>query len=303
MWWKYVLSVYFFIGCAVSVYSSGSISSDNATTDPIDSDNHDFIGAIVGGSLVTDESMLFTVSLTYYDKHFCGGTILNDWFIMTASHCVKYDLPIYINIGSLEWKKAPYRARVQRYYRFNNRYDGSNDIALIKVQQPIPAIYPRVNITSVPIDSTEMTSTLGWGYIKEGSGVVETNMRIVDVPLTTEQSCKNAYSRVDYKKEICAGYEQGGKDSCSGDSGGPLILKSTNEQIGIVSWGRGCARPGYPGVYVRVSHYQDWIDKIVNGTPNKRRRRKRRRKGRGLSDSERLSDEILSLEDERLINT
>ena len=57
---------------------------------------------------------------------------------------------------------------------------------------------------------------------------------------------------------ICAG--KAGKDSCQGDSGGPMV-DSEGKQVGIVSWGYGCADEGYPGVYTRVSHYYDWIVK------------------------------------------
>ncbi|CAG7830224.1 unnamed protein product, partial [Allacma fusca] len=57
---------------------------------------------------------------------------------------------------------------------------------------------------------------------------------------------------------ICAGEIKGGKDSCQGDSGGPLT-DSQNVLVGIVSWGYGCARSGYPGVYTKVSAYEDWI--------------------------------------------
>jgi hypothetical protein len=62
---------------------------------------------------------------------------------------------------------------------------------------------------------------------------------------------------------ICAGFPQGGTDSCQGDSGGPFF--NGNTQIGVVSWGYGCAAAGYPGVYARVSNYQGWITERVPG--------------------------------------
>jgi secreted trypsin-like serine protease len=63
-------------------------------------------------------------------------------------------------------------------------------------------------------------------------------------------------------EQICAGLEEGGKDSCQGDSGGPLIAydrKGCPYQIGIVSWGVGCAGKKDYGVYTRVSHHAAWI--------------------------------------------
>ena len=87
----------------------------------------------------------------------------------------------------------------------------------------------------------------------------------VDVPIMSHQECKNAYRGVT-QNMVCAGYKQGGKDSCQGDSGGPLFVKWYDKvyQVGIVSWGIGCARPGNPGVYTKAVNYYDWVKKYVN---------------------------------------
>ena len=83
-------------------------------------------------------------------------------------------------------------------------------------------------------------------------------MQKVTIPFINEEKCKKAYEGYTITEGmICAGEK--GHDACQGDSGGPLVANSEfHEQVGIVSWGIGCAE-GYPGVYTRVSHYYDWI--------------------------------------------
>ena len=60
---------------------------------------------------------------------------------------------------------------------------------------------------------------------------------------------------------ICAGYPEGGKDSCDGDGGGPLVCNA--ELQGITSWGRGCGKPGHPGVYTKVCNFVDWLQQMM----------------------------------------
>ncbi|WP_217223631.1 trypsin-like serine protease, partial [Streptomyces anulatus] len=80
-----------------------------------------------------------------------------------------------------------------------------------------------------------------------------------DVPFVSDADCQSAYSDLVPGEELCAGLlDTGGVDSCQGDSGGPMFRKDDADewiQVGIVSWGQGCARPNYPGVYTEVSHF------------------------------------------------
>lgn len=66
-----------------------------------------------------------------------------------------------------------------------------------------------------------------------------------------------------FRSMICAAVEEGGKDSCQGDSGGPLIATATKEQVGVVSWGYGCAQKGNPGVYANIEVGLPWIQETM----------------------------------------
>lgn len=80
----------------------------------------------------------------------------------------------------------------------------------------------------------------------------------MEVPVVSDTDCRVSYGVTDIADHmICAGLPEGGKDACQGDSGGPLFANGT--QYGIVSWGYGCARPDYPGVYTEVAYFVDWI--------------------------------------------
>merc|ERR1712172_427605 len=106
----------------------------------------------------------------------------------------------------------------------------------------------------------------GWGTLSSG-GSQPTVLQEVDVTVTTNTACKNAYgSSMITANMICAA--DSGKDSCQGDSGGPMIAEENGRQalIGVVSWGYGCAMEAYPGVYARVTEKMDWIVANTAGT-------------------------------------
>ena len=106
---------------------------------------------------------------------------------------------------------------------------------------------------------------MGWGLTAE-NGLTSTHLREVTVPVVTNAVCSAGYASDGITiadTMLCAGSAQGGKDSCQGDSGGPIAIKDTNgtwKQIGVVSFGIGCARPNKYGVYTRVSEFIDWIN-------------------------------------------
>lgn len=87
-------------------------------------------------------------------------------------------------------------------------------------------------------------------------------MQSVEIPIVDRNECNEDYEGDITPDMICAGVPEGGKDSCQGDSGGPVVLNGN--LVGIVSWGDGCARAGYPGVYTNVAYFLDWINQTVD---------------------------------------
>lgn len=109
----------------------------------------------------------------------------------------------------------------------------------------------------------------GWGRTSEKLPPSQI-LREVIVPIWSQEQCTNAgYGKKRITENMmCAGYHDGKKDACQGDSGGPMHMEGATgsmEIVGLVSWGRGCARPNLPGIYTRVVNYLDWInEKLVN---------------------------------------
>ncbi|KAJ6664585.1 hypothetical protein lerEdw1_006158 [Lerista edwardsae] len=144
------------------------------------------------------------------------------------------------------------------------------DIALLKLSSPvvisnevIPACLPAAN--SMVADRTECYVT-GWGETKGtgGEGLLkETGFPVIENKVCNRPEFLNNRVR---NTELCAGNIDGASDSCQGDSGGPLVCADQGKYIiqGVTSWGLGCAQPMKPGVYVRVSRFVPWIQRIMN---------------------------------------
>ena len=105
---------------------------------------------------------------------------------------------------------------------------------------------------------------LGFGTLPSGGSLASKLMQ-VDVPVVSQSTCKQSYSSI-HDSMICAGLRRGGKDSCQGDSGCPLVCESNGKFFleGVVSWGHGCAAPGKYDVYARVRYLRQWIDSTMS---------------------------------------
>lgn len=230
---------------------------------------------IVGGRDVTIEEYPWQITLRRKAsadaafRHSCGGSILNANVVLTAAHCVLNRNPKEYVVIAGTTNKSGGDGVLSRVTKFvtHERYNGSiydNDVALIKLESPLPlnkhSIVP-VSLTSEAPEEGDVVTISGWGALKEGGSSPEI-LQAVDIPIVSNEYCSGKYDPSPILESmICAGIPIGGKDSCQGDSGGPLTIR--NVQYGIVSWGRGCARADYPGVYSSVANLRSWIDENV----------------------------------------
>merc|ERR1712215_436415 len=138
-----------------------------------------------------------------------------------------------------------------------------NDICLLELESQADFSSSVIGSISLPSSMEEYPAgtdctVSGWGTTSEGGSLGKTLMKVT-VPVVSDDDCRDAYGVSEIADSmICAGLEQGGKDSCQGGSGGPFMCGS--QLSGVVSWGYGCAEPGYPGVYTQTSYFIDWLN-------------------------------------------
>jgi secreted trypsin-like serine protease len=222
--------------------------------------------------------------------HFCGGSLIDRDSVLTAGHCAELisnttdqDTVSFKQVrvvvgttvltsGQGQVRRIARLSDISIHPRLNLRRNLARDVAVIDLDRPVKGIQP-IELAPLGSDALEKPGSrarvAGWGSLlaaPPGGNRPEkkfpNRMRTARVPIVSDQQCKRAYSaaagvprflRVFPDLMVCAGAEN--LDACFGDSGGPLFVRAEGRprQIGVVSFGLGCAAKRFPGVYTEVS--------------------------------------------------
>lgn len=231
---------------------------------------------IIGGEQASAGEWPYMVALTTRDKSFvwCGGSLLNERYVLTAAHCVDKKDPstmdVIVGAYDMDNISAAERIRVKQIYVHQDYAyaSGGNDIAVLELESA-PRLTQFTSIATAAdfnrINNGDLLTVIGFGTRKEENGVksdAPTKLHQVDVPFVQIEECRTkggSYARQG-DGVFCAG--TAGKDSCSGDSGGPIFFRTNHglTQMGVVSWGDGCGRSDKPGVYTKLSAFDTWLN-------------------------------------------
>lgn len=284
-------------GVGVIIYNNaigeinGTLGDDFSGTIPVVA-----ISQTDGQALASQTSLSGTISVTatttLQQDSTCGATFIGDRWVLTAAHCVEGNLSnnIKVNVGEYDLSDGAENAIDIANVFIHPRYNATEinyDIAILELTQSVnaPAMQLADRATTDQMATANSPATvIGWGgtvgYAATDPDGETANfpdiLQEVELQLFTNTECREIMSQslgVSPSQTgvtevmICAGEIAGGQSSCQGDSGGPLMVNTATgwQQVGIVSWGRGCADAGHPGVFARVSELSDFTNAVTEG--------------------------------------
>ncbi|CAH2107311.1 unnamed protein product [Euphydryas editha] len=229
---------------------------------------------IIGGRPAPPGKWIWQVAvLNRYKEAFCGGTLIALRWVVTAAHCVRKRL--YVRLGEHDLLvQGPGEIEMKVIEAvIHPEYDPDtviNDVALLRLPEPArPELGHGIACLPKPHQILPPHSTciiLGWGK-KRPTDVHGTRILHEAQVSTIQQGvCRRSYWQYAITENmVCAG--RGRRDSCAGDSGGPLLCRDRNMRYflqGITSFGDGCGKRGKYGIYTRTAGYVSWMRDVMN---------------------------------------
>ena len=215
---------------------------------------------IVGGTVVSPK---FKYPYVVYASG-CGASLVAPNVLLCAAHCQGFISQVSIGRHNLLDSGESYETFnvIEEAPHPNyNKQTLDYDYMMLKIDGDSTYAPVVLDDGSISLDDGMDATVMGWGTTSEG-GFISNQLQEVEVDVWSTDRCNNAYGGGITDRMVCAARE--GKDSCQGDSGGPIIDTASGKQIGVVSWGIGCARPQFPGVYAKVADQIDWINGLIN---------------------------------------
>jgi trypsin len=243
--------------------------------------------SIIGGAVTTIEEYPFMVAVgVLFEGQFiqiCGGSLITDRWVVTAAHCTEGILPggATVLVGTSDVTDGSGKLIEVAATFIHPDYlltpeDPTDepfsvlagfDIALWELATPVALAESDLNTVEMlhagtRLDRTgTLATTIGWGVTDLDTRLLQQ----VHVPIFDQDACHEVYvDSINFETQICAGVPEGGISSCFGDSGGPLLVRSHDgvewRLSGITSYAYGCAEPGHPSVWARVSALSDWVE-------------------------------------------
>lgn len=266
--------------CVALVFCSQAVLA--ADEDLVSSEPADISAKILGGTQASPGAWPWIAALLYanvanmYQAQFCSGVLVDARWVLTAAHCVDglTTSGIHVAVGVFDLNNFSGSRIAVKSIRAHPGYNNStlqNDIALLELASPSSitpvTLYSGQSIEAVaPSLLGRVLTAIGWGLADNASSwYYPSKLRQVPLPVIADSLCNTIFSNPLLPSQFCAGY-YAGKDTCYGDSGGPVAAKIDGAWVhaGIISYGTSCQQyNGWYGVYTRTSSYIDFIKQYV----------------------------------------